>query len=119
MMAQGNARAALALLHGHENEHAPGSFADLGRALALDGQENAARAEVARVEALGQQGFGVGYDLAIIKTALGDLDGALAALERGVADKSQIIGFLNSDPGLDPLRNEPRFRAVSRQLGLG
>ncbi len=34
-------------------------------------------------------------------------------------DLAMIIGFLNSKPGLDSIRNEPRFRAVSFQLGLG
>jgi hypothetical protein len=31
----------------------------------------------------------------------------------------QTIGFLNCDPGLDSIRDDARFRAVSRQLGLG
>jgi len=30
-----------------------------------------------------------------------------------------LIGFLNSEPGLDPIRQEARFRAVSQRLGLG
>ena len=39
--------------------------------------------------------------------------------ERAARDSSQWIGFLNSEPGLDSIRDEPRFRAVSRQIGLG
>ncbi|MCX7063543.1 MAG: winged helix-turn-helix domain-containing protein [Proteobacteria bacterium] len=119
LLMQGEAGKALALLQGHESDRTPGSFSDVGRALALDGQRDAARAEIARVEAFGAQGFGVGYDLAIIWTALGEYEQALAALERGVDDGSQLIGFLNSEPGLDPIRQEPRFRAVSQRLGLG
>jgi len=118
-LVRGNVREALDLLKGHETEHAPGCFSDMGRALALDGQIDAAHREVARIEALGTQGFGVGYDLALIHTALGEREPALSALERGVGDGSQTIGLLNSEPGLDAIRNEPRFVAVSRQLGLG
>lgn len=119
LMVQGAPRDALALLEGHESEYAPGFFSDLGRALALDGQAQAARGEIVRIEGLGAKGFGVGYDLALIHAALGDDDQALAALERGVGDGSQMMGFLNSDPGLDPIRESPRFKAASGQLGLG
>ncbi len=117
-LARGEPRRALELLDGPPGP-APGSLSDLGCALALDGQVDAAKLEIARIEALGRQGFGVGYDLALIWTALGEHEQALAALERGLGDSSQMIGFLNSEPGLDPIRDEPRFRAVSRQLGLG
>jgi hypothetical protein len=87
--------------------------------LALDGQLDAARREKARVIKFGEQGFGVGYDLAQIHCALGEHEDALRALEHGVIDGSQTIGLLNVEPALDPIRNMPRFRAVSRQLGLG
>jgi DNA-binding winged helix-turn-helix (wHTH) protein/TolB-like protein/Flp pilus assembly protein TadD len=114
----GQPKKALQVLDGHR-QPAPGSFANLGRAYALDGQFEAARREIERVEALGARGFGVGYDLAQIYAALGDHDAALDALQRGVADGSQMIGFLNCDPDLDAIRDDARFRAVSRQLGLG
>ena len=64
------------------------------------------------------QDFGVGYDLALIHAALGEREPALAALEAAIDDYSQMIGFLNVDPGLDGLRDEPRFRAVVLRLGL-
>jgi hypothetical protein len=50
---------------------------------------------------------------------LGDRARALDAIERGVSDHSQMQGYLNIEPALDPLRGDPRFRAVSRRLGLG
>ncbi len=119
MMMQGDAHAALELLRGHENDRVPGSLADLGRALALDGQRDAARREALRIEGLGAEGFGVGSDLALIWSALGETGLALDALERGVADHSQWMTFINTEPGFDAIRDEPRLRAVSRQVGLG
>jgi DNA-binding winged helix-turn-helix (wHTH) protein/TolB-like protein len=119
LLIRGRVREARELLNGHETEYAPGGFADVGRALALDGQLDAAHREMARIEKLGEQGFGVGYDLAQIHCALGEHADALGALERGVIDGSQTIGFLNVEPALDSIRDMPRFRAVSRQLGLG
>jgi DNA-binding winged helix-turn-helix (wHTH) protein/TolB-like protein/Flp pilus assembly protein TadD len=116
--ARGEAGKAVQVLEGHPGP-APGSFSNLGRAYALDGQLDSARREIARVEDLGQRGFGVGFDLAIVHAALGEREPALAALERGEHDMSQMIGFLNSEPGLDSIRDEPRFRAVSQRLRLG
>ncbi|NJN51909.1 MAG: tetratricopeptide repeat protein [Gammaproteobacteria bacterium] len=118
LMVQGETRAALELLRGRDSERVPGSLADLGRALALDGQIDAARQEAARIEALGEQGFGIGCDLAMIWAALGETDLALDALERGVADHCQWITFIKTEPGLDAIRDEPRFRAVAKQVGL-
>jgi len=109
---------ALRLLEGFSAK-APGSLSNLGRAYALAGRTDAARAEIARLAELGAQGFGVGYDVALIHAALGVREPALAALEAALEDHSQMIGFLNVDPGLDGLRDEPRFRAVVQRLGLG
>ncbi len=78
-----------------------------------------ARAEIDRVELRGSQGYGVGFDLALIHLELGDRDRALASLERGVDDHSQMQCYLNVEPALDPIRDEPRFQAISRRLGLG
>ena len=116
--AMGKAGMAVQVLEGHPGPMA-GSFSNLGRAYALDGQLDAARREIARVEDLGKRGFGVGFDLAIVHAALGERELALAALERGEHDVSQMIGFLNSEPGLDSIREDPRFRAVSQRLRLG
>lgn len=119
LMTRGDADGALALLAGHENDYAPGARADLGRALAIRGDVDGARREIARVEELGARGFGVGNELALIHAALGSHDDALSALERGASDGSQTIGFLNSEPGFDAIRQHDRFKAVSRKLGLG
>jgi TolB-like protein/Flp pilus assembly protein TadD len=118
MMAQGDLAPAFELLRGREGERAPGWIGDVGRLLALDGQHETARREIARIEALGEQGFGVGYDLALIHAAMGASDEALRAVERGVADGSQAIGFINSEPQFDGIRNDPRFTAASRALQL-
>jgi hypothetical protein len=55
------------------------------------GNASGARAELARLDTPGEQGHGVGYDLALIHLALGEHD---AALERAAADHSQMMGYL-------------------------
>lgn len=115
---RGEPAAAISLLEGF-TAPAPGSLSNLGRAYSLAGRIDDARAQVARLRALGEQGFGVGYDTALIYAALGERDLALSALEGALTDRSQVIGFINVDPGFDGIRDEPRFRAVVNQLGLG
>jgi len=108
---------AIRLLEGFK-AHAPGSFSNLGRAYAMAGRSADAQRELERLRALGAEGFGVGFDAALIHAALGDRDAALTALEAGLDDYSQMILFMNVEPGFAALRDEPRFRAVSVRLGL-
>jgi tetratricopeptide (TPR) repeat protein len=117
MLAQKRGGEAVRLLEGR-SEPAPTSFSNLGRAYAQAGNAAGARSEIDRLEALGMRGFGVGFDLALLHLELGERDRALAALERGVDDFSQTQGYINVEPALDPLRAEPRFRAVVRRTGL-
>ena len=118
MLARGKGAEAQRLLEGH-NDPAPGAGSNLARAHAQTGNVQAAVAEIVRLESRGSVGYGVGFDLALIHLELGDRDRALAALARGVDDHSQMQGYLNVEPALDPVRDDPRFRAISRRLGLG
>ena len=105
------------LLEGR-NDPAPTAYSNLARAYAQTGHAAAAGAEIDRLEALGVQGFGVGFDLALIHLEMGDRVRALDALERAVDDHSQTLCYLNVEPALDSIRGEPRFQAVSQRLGL-
>jgi hypothetical protein len=117
LVASGTPEKAVSLLEGRS---APGaiSLSTLGRAYAAAGRRELADAELRQLEEQGARGIGVGYDLALIHAALGDETSALSAMERAVRGGSQGVGLLNPEPGLDPIRDEPRFRAVSRQLRL-
>jgi DNA-binding winged helix-turn-helix (wHTH) protein/TolB-like protein/tetratricopeptide (TPR) repeat protein len=117
LLAQGDAEAVIRLLEGR-NDPAPGSYSNLGRAYALAGNLDGARRELAYAISEGEKGFGVKFDLALLHLALGERDRALSALERAVDDGSQMIGYINVDPALDPIRSEPRVRAVARRIGL-
>jgi len=114
---RGEAQKAVQLLEGYDKP-APGSLSDLGRAYALVGRRDAAFAQVERLDALGRLGFGVGYDMALILVALGELPQALAALESAIDDHSQMAGFVRCDPGFLPISGESRFMSVVERLGL-
>jgi DNA-binding winged helix-turn-helix (wHTH) protein/tetratricopeptide (TPR) repeat protein len=95
---------------------APGSFSDLACAYAQAGRVSEARREIAKLRKLGDDGYGVAYDLATVHAALDEIPEACRELERALHDHSQMIGFLRADPALDKLRNEPGYADVSRRL---
>jgi DNA-binding winged helix-turn-helix (wHTH) protein/TolB-like protein len=117
LLALGDAQGVIGLLEGR-NDTAPGSYSSLARAYAMVGNAAGMRAEIERVEREGARGFGVGFDLALVHLATGAKDRALESLERAVGDHSQMIGYINVEPALDPLRNEPRVREIARRVGL-
>ena len=56
--------------------------------------------------------------LAIVHAGLGDRDGAFAALDAAIGDRSPMVNSVNSEPLFDPLRADPRLPALLRRLGL-
>jgi len=95
---------------------APGSFADLGCAYALAGRTEEARGEIAKLRRLGNEGFGVAYDLAAVHLALNEMQEACDCLDAAVEDHSQLIGFLRVDPMLDGLRDTAAYATVFRRV---
>jgi tetratricopeptide (TPR) repeat protein len=107
----------LKLLEGR-NDPGPGSHSNLGRAYAKLGNLAGARAEIERAEARVPLGYGVGWDLSLLYLELGDLERAVEWLERAVDDRSQMLGYMNFEPALDPLRDDPRLAAIAARINL-
>lgn len=57
-------------------------------------------------------------DAAIIQVRLGNYDAAFTYLEQAFADRSAYILYLNADQHWDPIRSDPRFRDLTRRMGL-
>lgn len=98
---------------------APGWRSARGRALAQRGRHDEAAGELASLEQLAGRGFGTGFDRALIHLDLGDHDAALAALEQAIGDHSQMGGYVNVEPALDPLRDDPRFAPIASRMIRG
>ena len=92
------------------------NLADAGFVYAHADDTVSALAEVARIERIGQDGYGVGYDVAIIQAALGDLPKACAALEHAVKDHSVTVMWMRVDTRMDPLRAQPCFARAEKAL---
>ena len=52
------------------------------------------------------------YFVALAYTALGDPDGAFAALDRSLNEQDNWIAWMKVDPRLDPLRGDARFDEI-------
>jgi DNA-binding winged helix-turn-helix (wHTH) protein/tetratricopeptide (TPR) repeat protein len=95
------------------------NLSDAGLVYAHLGQSEKTRAEIARIGKFSAQGFGVGYELAVLYAALGDVDGGCKALDLAWRDASPFLGWMRLDPRMDPLRAQPCFVEIERRLGAG
>jgi adenylate cyclase len=57
------------------------------------------------------------YNLACIYSLAGELSEAIECLERAIQDGFAHKMWLDQDSNLDPLRDDPRFRALRELLG--
>jgi serine/threonine-protein kinase len=94
------------------------AVAALARAHMAAGRRAEADVLLAELERLGQQRFVPQYDIASIFAAAGDRDAAFARLSRAVADREHEVVLLAVDPAMTGLRDDPRYAALARQIGL-
>lgn len=86
--------------------------------LAHAGRKDAARPMLKRMKAIREKEHIDLIYLAGIHGALGEPDEAMALLEQAYAERSHVLGRLRVLPWLDPLREEPRFRALLQKMNL-
>jgi TolB-like protein len=82
------------------------------------GDRAGAIAELADLKKMSSDGMVLPFNLALVKLGLGDHAGALDGLEQAYAANSQMMPWIGRDPMFDPLRPEPRFAALVKQLHL-
>jgi DNA-binding winged helix-turn-helix (wHTH) protein/tetratricopeptide (TPR) repeat protein len=92
------------------------NISDAGLVYAKSGQRDNALLEIARIRKLSEQGYGVGYELAVIYAALGDVPQGCEALELAWKDASPFLGWMTLDPRMDPLRPAPCYAEIQRRL---
>lgn len=87
-----------------------------GYALARCGQKEEARKLLGRLEQQAARGERYRVAVARISLALGDKERALDWLERARRTGNWLDGL--GEPVWDPLREEPRFKALRKEIGL-
>ena len=92
----------------------------IGYVLGATGDRAAATLLLAQLERERAVNWAVNRAMMLTWLGLGDTDGALASLERGVREHEPLNLTLLSfaDPMFDPIRSSPRFVAVLRSYGI-
>ena len=94
----------------------PFSQALLGQALARTGMRDEAQRILSRLEERARDHFVTGWSLAVIRLALGDKEGALAALDLALQQHAPEIVLIKYDPLFDDLRGDPHFEALVQKV---
>ena len=90
-----------------------------GYVCAASGRREEALAVATEIDELAKSNYIVAGSWALLWCALGDLDRAFAALEKGAEAGDPTITYLNVHPVLDPMRSDRRYGPLLRRLNLG
>ena len=90
----------------------------LGVGYAQAGDRAAAEATLRELEKLRAESYASALDLADLHVALGDRERAFRWLDQAAAERAFHLIYLKVWPELDPLRSDPRFKALILRLGL-
>jgi len=90
----------------------------LGFAYAEAGKKTEAQRVLDELKELSKKQYVPAYSIAIIYAGLNDKDQAFEWLNKAYADRSFYIALLNSEPTLDNLRSDPRFKELLRRANL-
>lgn len=89
-----------------------------GIAYARAGRRHDAEKILEKFREISKTEYVMAYHKALIYSALGDKDSAIAELEASVSEHDYLLPRINVEPFLDPLRGDPRFAAIVRRLGF-
>ena len=96
----------------------PHALGHLGNTYARAGKIDAARRIILKLEEhVRNDGLGR-YEIALVYAGLGERNEALKWLEEAYKAHDEGLTHLKIDPCLDPLRSDPRFGGLLRQVGL-
>jgi adenylate cyclase len=114
LLAEGDAQGALS-----EFEKDSGAnWRAVGAPLGLDALDRHADADRALSQAEQTYGNSMAYQIACVYARRKDLDGAFRWLERAYKQRDEGLSVLKSDPVLDNIRQDPRFKALLHKLNL-
>jgi len=90
----------------------------LGRMYAVCGRVNEARTILHELTTRPVRQTAPGEIVGLVHAGLGDTRAAFECFHRAAREGSYLLSFLNVSPLFDPLRSQPPFAALQRELGL-
>lgn len=102
----------------HLSPQTPRMQAALARTLALAEKRREALELVRRLEDLARRRYVSPFEFAHVRFALGQIDQGFRWLTKACQDRCFELILMRVDPRLDPLKADPRFEAIARQMGL-
>lgn len=95
------------------------ALADLGHIYAAAGKKDQARQIFETLSSMAKTRHVSPHYLALIQTALGNKNEAIALLDLSLEQHDAPLALLNVDPRWDPLREDTRFQQLLRALCVG
>ncbi|HEX5482463.1 MAG TPA: winged helix-turn-helix domain-containing protein [Terriglobia bacterium] len=96
----------------------PISLAALAHAYARANRPQEARKTLARLKALSGRAYVPPYAFAFVHAGLGDKSQSLIWLQKALEDRDAWLVWVQCDPRLDILREEPPFHELLRRMGF-
>lgn len=90
----------------------------LGHAYAAAGDLRSARELLAKLSETSRERYVSSYEIALICAAMGEHERAFEWFDRAFEERSGWLPYLNTEPRLDHLRSDPRFKALIVRIGL-
>jgi serine/threonine-protein kinase len=94
------------------------ALADLGQDYGRAGERQKALDIASELEVRYVRGDAIASEIAQVYTGLGEVDRAIAWLEKGLATHDEEMPVLKSSPVYDGLRGDPRFAALLEKIGF-
>jgi len=114
--ATGRTEEALAELERARPDISSGSYLSFRGYIEAAAGDPRARQTLAELTDVGKNEYVTPYYFALIHTALGQRDHALAALQLAYSQQDSTLGSINVDPRFDPIRSDERFQAIVRAM---
>lgn len=103
---------------GTQTQRIPTSISFLAMSYAMAGQRAEAERALAELVSIAERQYVCPFEVACAYALLGRKDAAFTWLAKAVADRADCIIWLRAEPWLDPIRSDPRYATIVRQVWL-
>jgi len=94
------------------------AVASLGKVLGDSGRKQEARKILKELRERSKHRYVSSYLIGLVQLGLGERNQAIASLDQGYTNRDQWMMYMKVDPGWDDLRSDPRFKDLTRRVGL-